>query len=346
MTNETDSSRQQDNIYTAMAAIMREIEAVPKQKSMSGPGGYRYRGIDDLYKSLHEIMARHGVFVLPQVVEHREEYLPQFGKNGGWRTEVHMSYRFQHESGSHVECESLGGAMGFDDKGYGKALSYAQKNALLHVFLIPVENMDDESSQTLEQWASRGAGARKETRSPSRARAASQDKAQGQAASAGKPEEQGSFQSRRAEARPEAGAEPPVDAYEAEAAAAGAATAETSAGSLPAAMDAKRLELCRQLKEVCDKYFFGDLENMYRDIENFLNRKVRRPDKSKGIPSDLSNLEMESYLEARGNWEQEQLVNRSPGIPTGYLMDQAPGTGAGRAPASANGKTYNTGSKG
>ena len=59
-------------IYPAMVAIMSSITALEKSRQNQSQG-YRFRGIDDVYNMLHEIMADKGVFCLPTVVADRHE---------------------------------------------------------------------------------------------------------------------------------------------------------------------------------------------------------------------------------------------------------------------------------
>ena len=60
---------EQPKIYGAMAAIMAEMDAIGKdKKTEAGKFSFKYRGIDDVYNALHPLMAKHRVFVLPEVL--------------------------------------------------------------------------------------------------------------------------------------------------------------------------------------------------------------------------------------------------------------------------------------
>lgn len=125
-------------IYKAMAAIMEEVGAVDKDKRVNGSGmNYKFRGIDDIYNALHDIMGKHKVFCLPYVVKKEFRYT---NKNAEIAYLL-MRYRFCHADGSYVECETIGEGLDYSDKTCNKAMSMAHKYALLQIFCIPTEEM-------------------------------------------------------------------------------------------------------------------------------------------------------------------------------------------------------------
>lgn len=135
---------QEKKIYPAMVAIMSSITALEKSRQNQSQG-YRFRGIDDVYNMLHGIMAEHGVFCLPTVVADRhEERTNQKGTCLIYRI-VTMRYTFMASDGSSVEATAIGEGMDSGDKAANKAMSAAQKYALLQSFLIPTD--DDKDSE-------------------------------------------------------------------------------------------------------------------------------------------------------------------------------------------------------
>lgn len=134
-------------IYPAMVAIMSSITALEKSRQNQAQG-YRFRGIDDVYNMLHEIMADNGVFCLPTVVSDRHE--ERTNKNGTcliYRI-VTMRYTFMASDGSSVEATAIGEGMDSGDKAANKAMSAAQKYALLQAFLIPTEDEKDSENDS------------------------------------------------------------------------------------------------------------------------------------------------------------------------------------------------------
>ena len=134
-------------IYPAMVAIMSSITALEKSRQNQSQG-YRFRGIDDVYNMLHEIMADKGVFCLPTVVADRhEERTNQKGTCLIYRI-VTMRYTFMASDGSSVEATAIGEGMDSGDKAANKAMSAAQKYALLQAFLIPTDDEKDRENDS------------------------------------------------------------------------------------------------------------------------------------------------------------------------------------------------------
>ena len=130
-----------------MVAIMSSITALEKTRQNQSQG-YRFRGIDDVYNMLHEIMADNGVFCLPNVVADRhEERTNQKGTCLIYRI-VTMRYTFMASDGSSVETTAIGEGMDSGDKAANKAMSAAQKYALLQAFLIPTEDEKDSENDS------------------------------------------------------------------------------------------------------------------------------------------------------------------------------------------------------
>ena len=62
-------------IYAAISAAMADINPVGKDK-YNVQQKFKYRGIDDVMNTLYPVLCRHGLFIVPEVLEHsREERL-------------------------------------------------------------------------------------------------------------------------------------------------------------------------------------------------------------------------------------------------------------------------------
>ena len=129
-------------IHTAMVKIMSEVNAIGKDRKNSAQG-YNFRGIDDVYFALHKVMAANGVFTTTEVLDERSE--ERVGKGGGaliYRI-LRVKITFWASDGSSVFSVVVGEGMDSGDKASNKALSVAQKYALLQAFLIPTEDPKD-----------------------------------------------------------------------------------------------------------------------------------------------------------------------------------------------------------
>ena len=135
-------------IYAAMINILRDIKAIGKDKQASGYATFNYRGIDDVYNALNPVMAQHGVFCVPELLDSsREERTNAKEKVVAYVT-VKVRYTFYAEDGSSVSCVVAGEGMDSGDKATPKALSIAMKYALFQTFCIPTEELADPDAET------------------------------------------------------------------------------------------------------------------------------------------------------------------------------------------------------
>ena len=94
------------------------------------------------------ILAKHKVFIVPQVLEQkREERTTSRGGNLIYSI-CKIKYTFYAEDGSNVEAIVIGEGMDSGDKATNKAMAIAMKYALFQVFCIPTEEMKDPDSET------------------------------------------------------------------------------------------------------------------------------------------------------------------------------------------------------
>jgi hypothetical protein len=127
-------------IFKAIIAIQRDMEAIGKTKRNQSQG-FNFRGIDDVYNAIHPLLAKHGVFTVPEVLEDRTE--ERQTKNGGaliYRV-LKIKYTFFAEDGSSVSATVIGEGMDSGDKASNKAMSIAHKYAFFQVFSIPTEGV-------------------------------------------------------------------------------------------------------------------------------------------------------------------------------------------------------------
>lgn len=135
------------NIYQSITKILEEVPAIGKGKTNSQQN-FKYRGIDDVMNVFQPILAKHKVFIVPQVLEQkREERTTSRGGNLIYSI-CKIQYTFYAEDGSSVEAIVIGEGMDSGDKATNKAMAIAMKYALFQVFCIPTEEMKDPDSET------------------------------------------------------------------------------------------------------------------------------------------------------------------------------------------------------
>ena len=126
---------------------MEDIGAVSKSKRNTQGAGFMYRGIDDVMNALNPAMAKHKLFVVPEILEQiREERTSKAG--GGLTYSIcKIKYTFYAEDGTNVSATVIGEAMDSGDKSTNKSMSIAFKYACFQVFCIPTEEMIDPDAE-------------------------------------------------------------------------------------------------------------------------------------------------------------------------------------------------------
>lgn len=135
------------NIYQSITKILEEVPAIGKKKKNTIQG-FMFRGIDDVMNTFQPLLAKHKVFMVPQVLEQTREER-QTSKGGTLIYSIcKIKYIFYAEDGSNVEAIVVGEGMDSGDKATNKAMAIAMKYAMFQVFCIPTEEMKDPDSET------------------------------------------------------------------------------------------------------------------------------------------------------------------------------------------------------
>ena len=138
-------------IAKAIIKVMKEVRGMEKN-SQVGTGRAAYNGTkdQDVKEVFNKTLAENGLCVLPTGIEEetqidRWEESTQYGNKQKQSvfTKVKTKYLLLHESGESIEITGYGHGVDPQDKGAGKATTYALKNALLYAFLTPVGKIDD-----------------------------------------------------------------------------------------------------------------------------------------------------------------------------------------------------------
>lgn len=135
-----------EKIYGAICKIIEEMNPISKDKK-NQQQGFAYRGIDDVMNTLKPLLAKHKVFVTPEIMEQRREER-QTSKGGNLIYSIcTMKYTFYTDDGSHVSAVVIGEGMDSGDKATNKAMSIAFKYACFQVFCIPTDEMKDPDAE-------------------------------------------------------------------------------------------------------------------------------------------------------------------------------------------------------
>lgn len=135
------------NIYQSIHSVMDEVGAIGKNRK-NQQQGFMYRGVDEVMNALQPAFVKHGIFVVPEVLEQTRE--ERTTKSGGQLlySILKIKFTFYADDGTNVSATVVGEGMDSADKASNKAMSVAFKYACFQVFCIPTEEMVDPDSET------------------------------------------------------------------------------------------------------------------------------------------------------------------------------------------------------
>lgn len=142
-------------VYKAINAVQAELAHAGIEKTRKNQAqGYSFRGIDDVWNALSPLLAKHGLCIMPRILE--REVQERQKANGGAMFYVTVAAEFAFvsaEDGTQHIVRTYGEAMDSADKATNKAMSAAYKYAALMTFAIPTEGDNDADAHTPEPLA-------------------------------------------------------------------------------------------------------------------------------------------------------------------------------------------------
>ena len=134
-------------IFGLVGQAMREIGAVGKN-SRNQQQGFMYRGIDAVMNAINPVMAKLGLFIVPEVLEQTREERTNAKGTTLLYSILKIKYTLYAPDGSNVSCVVIGEGMDTGDKASNKAMAIGLKYAAFQLFMIPTEEMIDPDSET------------------------------------------------------------------------------------------------------------------------------------------------------------------------------------------------------
>lgn len=137
------------NIYQKINEVMKSIEYLTKDDKVEF-GSTKYKAISEekVTMAVREQLVKQGIVILPIQQESDNKELTRTEKSVNMLTSVHTRYRVQNidDVNDYIEIESNGTGVDTQDKGVGKAMTYAYKYMLLRTFAIPTGEDPDKIS--------------------------------------------------------------------------------------------------------------------------------------------------------------------------------------------------------
>ena len=153
------------NIYQKMAAITAELQTVAKNLTVDTGKGKGYKAVSerDVIDAVKPIEAKHGVYSYPAdrevleavALESESEYNGKITKKTTFFSRIKTVYRFVNVDDPQDFIETVTFAEGIDtqDKGSGKAMTYADKYALMKAYKISTGDDPDQTASGEENYS-------------------------------------------------------------------------------------------------------------------------------------------------------------------------------------------------
>ena len=146
------------NIYQRMAAITAELQTVAKNLTVPTGGKNSYKAVSerDILDAVKPLELKHGVYSYPvgreviesNLLESESTYNGQTKKTTTFMTRIATVYRFVNVDNPTDYIQTTTFAEGIDtqDKGSGKAMTYADKYALMKAYKISTGDDPDQTA--------------------------------------------------------------------------------------------------------------------------------------------------------------------------------------------------------
>lgn len=113
---EKTATLQNPKIYAAIAGVISDCGFVSKDK-VNKQQGFKYRSVDDVFNALHPALAKNKVFIVPTILERKEEVIGQTAKGAKIiKVVCKIKFTFYGEDGSSFCSIIYGEGMDMGDK--------------------------------------------------------------------------------------------------------------------------------------------------------------------------------------------------------------------------------------
>lgn len=152
------------NIYQKMAAVTSELHTVAKNLTVSTGKNNSYKAVSerDIIDAVKPLEVKHGIYSYPcdrEIVESQTlESDTEYGKKTTFFSRIKTIYRFVNVDDPEDYIETVTFAEGVDsqDKGSGKAMTYADKYALMKAYKISTGEDPDQTGSVDTHYTRKG----------------------------------------------------------------------------------------------------------------------------------------------------------------------------------------------
>lgn len=146
------------NIFQKMAAITAELQTVAKNLTVQQTKTSSYKAVSerDILDAVKPLETKHGVYSYPvkrtilesNLLESENEYQGKVTKKTTFMTRIETVYRFVNvdKPDEYIETTTFAEGIDTQDKGSGKAMTYADKYALMKAYKISTGDDPDQNA--------------------------------------------------------------------------------------------------------------------------------------------------------------------------------------------------------
>ncbi|HEY1055320.1 MAG TPA: ERF family protein [Emticicia sp.] len=141
---------EQKTLVKKLSEVMKQVKYIEK-KGFNKFHQYKYATESDVAEKVREVLAEQNVMMIPNLVSHTmREHINAKGKTE-YIVAVNMEFKFYDgDSGEEITFRMSGEGQDAGDKGIYKAITGAQKYALMKVFMIPTGD-DPEADNSVDE---------------------------------------------------------------------------------------------------------------------------------------------------------------------------------------------------
>lgn len=132
-------------IIKRLSAVMEAVGHVSKTERNQSQN-FNFRGIDAIMNAVSPALRKHGVVVVPHVLESEYDTVT-VGRNNTQmgHARVTVQYTFWAEDGTNISATVAAESMDSGDKATAKAMSVAFRTALLQALCLPTDERDPDA---------------------------------------------------------------------------------------------------------------------------------------------------------------------------------------------------------
>ncbi len=133
-------------VFKAIEGVMADLSKIGIGKDKTNQQqGFKYRGVDDVMNELSALLPKHGLLILPRVIEYSCVERVSASNKPLFYTILKVEYDFvsSEDASKHTVGPMIGEAMDSGDKSANKAMAIAYKYVCFQAFCIPTEAVKD-----------------------------------------------------------------------------------------------------------------------------------------------------------------------------------------------------------